>query len=68
MAANIFCCVCHARPYPELSLPEIVREEDDLLKLVERSSGAGDKKVTRWEPAGEGEGGQWFCPLHRPGK
>jgi hypothetical protein len=25
--AGIRCIVCHARPYPELSLPEIVRED-----------------------------------------
>jgi hypothetical protein len=32
MPANIFCVVCGARPYPELSLPEAVRQDFDLRK------------------------------------
>jgi hypothetical protein len=68
MAANIFCRVCGARPYPELSLPTVVREEFDLLKLVQREGKDKDgKKINWWEPAGIGEGA-WFCSQHRPGK
>jgi hypothetical protein len=67
MAANIACTVCGARPFPELALPEIVRQDFDLLKLAQRESGTGDKKVTWWEPADETKG-LWFCPLHKPGK
>jgi hypothetical protein len=33
MSANIFCVECGARPFPELALPEIVREDFDLLKI-----------------------------------
>ena len=67
MTANIFCCVpgCGARPFPELSLPAVVRQDFDLLKLVKREGKDGDKKVTWWEPADETEG-QWFCSQHRP--
>ena len=31
--AGIKCSCCGARPHPELSLPEIVREDFDLLKI-----------------------------------
>jgi hypothetical protein len=57
---NIACCRCGARPYPELGLPETVRETFDLikLKLVMRDGGKW------WTPADENEG-QWFCELHR---
>jgi hypothetical protein len=68
MAANIACVICGARPFPELALPAIVREEFDLLKLVQRQGKDEDgEKITYWAPAGENES-QWFCPLHRPGK
>jgi hypothetical protein len=33
LSANIFCRVCGARPYPELSLPEVVRQDFDLKKV-----------------------------------
>jgi hypothetical protein len=48
MAANIFCVVCGARPYP----PPGFREDFDLMKL----SSAG-------RPA-EGDEGEWFCSGH----
>jgi hypothetical protein len=31
--AGIKCCVCGARPYPELSLPEVVPQTYDLMKI-----------------------------------
>jgi hypothetical protein len=48
MAANIFCVVCGARPYP----PPGFREDFDLMKL----SAAG-------RPAG-GNQGEWYCSRH----
>jgi hypothetical protein len=48
MAANIFCIVCGARPYP----PPEFREDFDLMKL----SSAG-------RPA-EGDEGEWYCSRH----
>jgi hypothetical protein len=34
--AGIKCAVCSARPYPELSLPAVVRQCDDLMKVGDR--------------------------------
>jgi hypothetical protein len=68
MAAGIFCVICGARPFPELSLPTVVRQDFDLRKLVQREGRDKDgKKTTWWAPADESEG-QWFCPLHKPAK
>jgi hypothetical protein len=43
MPANIFCCVCGARPYP----PPRVREDFDLMKLDAngRPAGEGDASI-----------------------
>jgi hypothetical protein len=35
MAANIFCGVCGARPFPEFGPPG-TRQDFDLIKLAER--------------------------------
>jgi hypothetical protein len=59
MAADIFCTICGARPFPELTLPTIVRADHDLRKLKRESKG-GD---TWWAPADVDEG-QWFCSAH----
>jgi hypothetical protein len=62
---DIKCFVCHARLYPELSLPEVVRESFDLIKLVEnRDDKTGE--ILWWRSAGPDEG-LWFCRLHRAG-
>jgi hypothetical protein len=62
--AEIKCCVCGARPYSELSLPEVVREDFGLMKLkpVERKDEKGET-VTSWVAAGPGEG-EWRCSQH----
>jgi hypothetical protein len=58
MAANIFCCVCGARPYP----PEGggFREDFNLIKLVTTKDEKG--RVTG-RPADMGEGA-WYCSRH----
>ena len=48
--ARIVCCVCGARPFPEISLPEVVRSGFDLVKL----DGQG-------RPSDQGRG---FCSRH----
>jgi hypothetical protein len=34
--AHIACCVCGARPYPELALPQAVPECFDLIKIGDK--------------------------------
>jgi hypothetical protein len=51
--AVIRCTVCGARPYPELSLPKVIRQDFDLMKLTDKGL-----------PAGEGEVGEWRCSRH----
>jgi hypothetical protein len=60
---DIKCFACGARPYPSLSLPEVVRSTFDLLKLVERKD-AKTGEVRWWAPADVDEG-LWFCERHR---
>jgi hypothetical protein len=50
--AGIFCCICGARPYPELSLPKVVLEDFRLMNLRETGF-----------PARPGEGA-WHCSRH----
>jgi hypothetical protein len=58
IGANIRCIECGARPYPELALPAVVREEFDLIKL--KPNGA---------PADANDSdGRWYCPQHRKPK
>ena len=59
--AGIKCAACSARPYPELSLPEIVRENFDLLKIngqwfcsEHRSEKSPRKLRMKLSPIGEG--------------
>jgi hypothetical protein len=63
--AGILCAVCHARPFPQLSLPEAVREEHDLLKLAEHvDEKSGETKWLRIAEADDASA-VWYCPRHR---
>ena len=63
--ANIRCCVCGARPFPEGSLPAVVREEHDLLKLEPIYNDDG-KTIKHWMLIfSAGIPGEWVCPQHR---
>jgi hypothetical protein len=64
MAANIACCICGARPYPELGPPGR-REDFELLKLVEREADDGEGKW--WAPASENDGAEYCSEHWRPG-
>jgi hypothetical protein len=46
---EIKCVVCGARPWPELSLPEVVRQDFDLMKLRPNGVAAGINDAdARW--------------------
>jgi hypothetical protein len=51
--AKIACVRCGARPWPELALPEIVRQTFDLLRLDDQA-----------RPAESPAPGNWHCERH----